>query len=147
MLIWSSIFLIGAPVYLGLREAIQPLAGTQLGTLGVSFLIGAVPIAALAFIFKGAPPSLRVLFTFALYLTGAWFAFNIAATFNHDTQWGWAYGPQSCVYVASEYIQVLDEFHGQNLLPVSAAFFRVATGRPAEGDSSIAPPASRDSRH
>ena len=147
ILVWSVIFLIGAPVYVGLREAISPLAVSQLGTLGISFLIGVVPMAVVAFIFKAAPATLRVALTFALYLTGAWFAFNIAATFRRDTQWGWAYGPQSWVYVASEYIEVLDGYNGQNLLPVSEAFFRVAIGHPAEGDSSIAPRPSRDTGH
>jgi hypothetical protein len=144
MLIWSVIFLIGTPAYIGLREAIRPLAVSQLGVLGVSLLLGVVPVAVFAWIFKGAPTGLWVVLTFVCYLIGAWCAFNIAAFFKRDTQWGWAYGPQSWLYVTSEYVQVLDEYRGQKFLPVTEAFFRVATGRAAEGDWSIAPPASRE---
>ncbi|MGP8248228.1 MAG: hypothetical protein ACLQVN_27415 [Bryobacteraceae bacterium] len=143
VLVWSVIFLIAMPAYIGLREAIKPLAVSQLGVLGVSLLLAVVPVAVFAWIFKSAPTGLWVVLTWVCYLIGAWCAFNIASVFNRDAQWGWAYGPQSWFYVTSEYVQVLDEYHGENFLAVTEAFFRVATGRPAEGDSSIAPPASR----
>jgi hypothetical protein len=138
-LIWSVIFLLGAPAYISIREAVRPLASFQLGTLGISFAIALVPIAIFAWIFRGTPSYVQMTLTFVFYLTGAWFAFNIATVFRDDPQWGWAYGPRSWVYVVSEYVQVLDEFQGENFLPVTESFWRIASGQAGEGDRSIVP--------
>ena len=85
VLLWSVIFPIGTPAYIILREAIRPLAVSQLGTLGVSLLLAVVPVAVFAWIFKGAPTGLCVVLTLVCYLVGAWCAFNTAAVFKKDT--------------------------------------------------------------